>query len=119
MTLEQPATLNKFVAEPIPINWASRWKRIQVFLPLLVFITICMAERLGLLMWAHYRLVPWMFSAALLPAAALLTVALASNEIALRSQGRNRLLNVLEKESAIFNCLTRDHPLAKSEDLLV
>jgi hypothetical protein len=97
MTFEQPATLNKFVAEPVPVNWGSRWKHIRLYLPLFAFMTICMAEQAAFAMWTHDNFKPLMLLLAFLPAAFLLTVALTLNEIRLRSQGGNRLLNIMEK----------------------
>lgn len=97
MTFEQPATLNRFVAEPLPVNWASRLKHIRLYLPLLAFMTICMAEQAAYAMWIHDNFKPLLFLVAFAPAAFLLTVVLILNEIRLRSQDGNRLLNVLEK----------------------
>jgi hypothetical protein len=98
MTFEQPASLNRFVADPVPLTWASRWKFIRIFLPLLAFITICFAERVGFILWTQDA---WKLSflwLALLPSGLLLVVFLILGEIRLRSSQGNaaRLLNVLD-----------------------
>lgn len=97
MTFEQPASFNRLVAKPLPRTWGMRWKLIQIYLPILAFITICMAERIGFEMCAHDRFVPGLLLLALLPSSFLLAIASISIEIRLRSQGGNRVLNVLEK----------------------
>jgi len=47
MTFEQPASLDRFVADPVPLTWASRWKYIRIYLPLLAFSAICLTETVG------------------------------------------------------------------------
>jgi len=97
MTFEQPGTLNRFVAEPLPVNWTSRWKSVRISLPLLAFITICLAEVPASIMLTHGRFVPMMFLPALAPAAFLLALHLVLNELKLRGQNGKRLLSVLDK----------------------
>jgi len=99
MTFEQPASLNRFVAKPVPpLTWSSRWKSIRIFLPLLVFITICMLERIGFESWKRDRFEFSLLWLAFLPSGFLLVVVLVSTEIRLRGAQKiaDRFLNVLE-----------------------
>ena len=98
MTFEQPASLNWFVAEPLPLTWASRWKFIRIFLPLIVFFTICLLETVSFKMWMMGGLKFSLLWLVLLPAGFLLVIFSILGEIRLRgSQGNaDRLLNVLE-----------------------
>jgi hypothetical protein len=97
MTFEQPASLDRFVADPVPLTWANRWKYIRIFLPLLVFMTICFAERIGFILWTHDRQKSSFLLLAFLPSGFLLVILLILGEIRLRSAQGNaaRLLNVL------------------------
>lgn len=98
MTFEQPASLDRFVAEPLPVNWSSRWKFIRIFIPILVFITICMAERIGVMMWELDKFDPTKLGLALLMPLFILTSLLVTNEIKLRwAQGAGRFLNLMDK----------------------
>jgi hypothetical protein len=98
MTFEQPTSLNRFVADPVPLTWASRWKYIRIFLPLLVFMTICFAERIGFLLWKHDKLKLSFLLLAFLPSGFLLVILLILGEIRLRGASGNaaRMLNVLD-----------------------
>ena len=103
MTLEQPATLNRFVAERLPVNWSSRWKRIRISLPFLVFVTVCVVEQVAFAMWIHDRFEPAMFLIAFVPSIVLLVILLILTEINLRSQGVERVLSILEEGVSFSN----------------
>jgi hypothetical protein len=98
MTFEQPASLSRFVAEPTPVTWAGRWKYIRIFLPILVFITVCFAERMGFMLWAADAFKLSFFWVVFLPAGCLLVAILILGEIRLRGSSGNsaRRLNVME-----------------------
>lgn len=104
MTFEQPAGLNRSVTEPMPLTWSSRWKFIRIFLPLLVFITICSLEILIVKMWMMGEVKFSFLWLALLPSGFLLIVLLILGEIRLRdSQGnRDQLLNVLDNGISFY-----------------
>jgi hypothetical protein len=95
MTFEQPTSLNRFVAEPLPLTWANRWKFIRIFLPLLVFFTICLLETVSFKMWMMGGLKFSLLWLVLLPPGFLLVVFFILGEIRLRgSQGNtDRLLS--------------------------
>jgi len=93
MIYEQPATLNRYVAERLPVNWSSRWQRIRLSLPILMFITVCMVERLGLIMWQANRFAPAMLLLSLVPSGVLLLIILILTEINLRSRGGERVFS--------------------------
>jgi hypothetical protein len=99
MTFEQPASLNRFVAEPLPLTWGSRWKFIQVFLPVVAFSTIFLLETVSLKLWMMDELELSRLWPVLLVPGFLLVTYFTLGEIRLRaSQGSaDRLLNVLDK----------------------
>jgi hypothetical protein len=98
MTFEQPASLNRFVGESLSLTWRSRWKLIRIYLPLLVFSTICLVEIVSFKLWIRDALDLSRLWPALLMPVLLLVFIFILNEIRLRgSQGANRLLNILEK----------------------
>ena len=103
MTYEQPASLNRFVAEPMPLNWVSRWKLIRFYLPLLAFTGICLVETVGFKLWKRDELeLSRLWPAFLLPFC-LLAVIFITNEIRLRTApGTRRFLNVLEKGTSVY-----------------
>jgi hypothetical protein len=103
MTFEQPASLNRFVAEPMPLNWISRWKLIRFHLPLLAFTGICLAETIGFNLWKRDELEPSRLWPAFLLPFCLLAVIFITNEIRLRTApGTRRFLNVLEKGASLY-----------------
>jgi fatty acid desaturase len=89
MTFEQPASLNRFVAEPIPLTWASRWKFIRIFLPLLIFFSIVMLERLAFEMWKLDKFQLALLWLALMPSGFLLIVFFILGEIRMRSSHKS------------------------------
>jgi hypothetical protein len=98
MTFEQPANLNRFLTEPVPLTWGTRWKSIRIFLPLIIFSTICFGENICLNLWTRGKLDITAFGLVLLLPVFLLTLILISNEFKMRcSKPSSRLLNVLEK----------------------
>ena len=81
----------------MPLTWSTRWKFIGVFLPLLTFSMICLAETVSFRLWARGELELSRLGPVLLLPVFLLVVIFIGNEIRLRSSQRSKkLLNVLE-----------------------
>jgi hypothetical protein len=103
MTFEQPTSLNRFVAEPLPLAWISRWKLIRIYLPLLAFSAICLTETVNFTLWTRGELELSRLWPVLLVPACLLAVIFILNEIRLRSsKGANRFLKVIENGISVY-----------------
>ena len=111
MTFEQPVGLNRFVAEPLPLNWSSRWKLIRIYLPLIVFMAICLTETVSFKLWVRGEFEFSRLWSVLLAPMFPLALFFILNEIRLRgSQNTGRSLNILEKGASFY---TSDRPLIR------
>lgn len=103
MTFEQPASLNRFVAEPLPLNWSSRWKSTRIYLPLIAFSAICLVETVSFKLWIRDELELSRLWPVLSVPVFLLALILILNEIRLRrSISASRFLNVLDKGISVY-----------------
>src|SRR4051794_22395936 len=99
MTIEQPATLNRFVHSDMPLTWATRRKWLGSIWPILVFNSVVMAEQVAFHAWVNDQSLltrlPLLLVAALVPFA-FVVLAL---EISLRLKfGAKRVLKGGAKE---------------------
>jgi len=82
----------------MPVNWHSRWKFIRIFIPLMAFTAICLAEQVGLTLWKQDRFELTALAIVLVVPLVIMAFLLVLNEIKLRGgQGSGRFLNVIEK----------------------
>ncbi len=80
--LIQPATLNHFVDEDIPLTWQRRWARLRGLLPLLCF-SACMMTEMGLFhAWLAGRPVQAWIAIILMPMSVMILLFLAIIEVA-------------------------------------
>jgi hypothetical protein len=97
MIFEQPANLNRFVAEPVSSFWAKRWESLRIFVPLLAFIAFCSVELLAWQLWVRDQLNLKGLAPGLVPAAILLVLVLTWYVIRLFDDRlARRTLNLLE-----------------------
>jgi hypothetical protein len=61
MSFEQPASLNKYLASPIPHDWNFRWKLFKLFLPLALFGALSTAQIILLRAWLSDDWGHWLF----------------------------------------------------------
>jgi hypothetical protein len=105
MAFEQPAAFNRYLAAPMPLTWASRWKYIQFALPLVFFCAMCLLERVGIMMWMMGKFKSSILLLVLLFPGFLLAVLSILGEIKLRGaqQDAPRLLNLLDKGVSFYS----------------
>lgn len=97
MIFEQPAKLNRFMAESAAVSWASRRKLALIFFPLLAFIALCFVELVAWQLWNRDQLTMEGAARGLLPAGLLLAFLIAWHEFrGFFGRFRRRNLNVLE-----------------------
>jgi hypothetical protein len=98
MTLEQPASFNRYIEEFQELTWSTRLELFKLLQPISVFMGILGLEKVGLQVWNGAEHSIWSIAALFLTPVWLPMIVLVGNEIQLKIQRQSkRLLKVSDK----------------------